>query len=280
MTIDGGLLQTLPCMLVHMSKLAVQMFTVREHTKTASDLESTLKKIAAIGYPAVQVSAVGAMNGDSPEVDAATMRRMLDDNGLACIATHRPWDNFIESIQAEIDFHKVMKCDYAAIGGIPGTYPKSYDGVRQWLKDAAPVVSALKEAGIRFGHHNHSHEFYRPERHGKSLEDIIVDEGGADLMLELDLYWVENSGMSCIPLLERGKGRVPVIHLKDKELVGPDGNETRMAPIGEGNMSWDRIIPACEAAGVDWYAVEQDQCFRDPFDCLKSSFDFLSSMGL
>ena len=32
--------------------------------------------------------------------------------------------------------------------------------------------------------------------------------------------------------------------------------------------------------GVKWYAVEQDQCFRDPFDCLKSSFDFLRTKGI
>lgn len=264
------------------SKLAVQMFTVREHTKTASDLASTLKRVADMGYPAVQMSAVGAMNGDSPEVDAKTARQMLDDNGLKCIATHRPWDNFLNSMEAEIEFHKTLGCDYTAIGGI-ANYPQSYEGYRSFIEDSKPVIAQLKAEGIRFGHHNHAFEFRRPEKHGQTLEDILIEEGGADLMLELDLYWVEHAGLNCVRILERSHGRVPVIHLKDKEPM-PEGegnrNETRMAPIGEGNMDWDGIIPACEAAGVDWYAVEQDRCYRDPFDCLKSSYDFLSSKGL
>ena len=78
-------------------------------------------------------------------------------------------------------------------------------------------------------------------------------------------------------VLERCHGRVPVIHLKDKEVVaeGPV-----MAPIGEGNMDWAHIVPACEAAGVRWYCVEQDTCRRDPFDCLQSSFAYLAGLGL
>lgn len=251
------------------------MYTVREMTKTASDLARTLEKIAAIGYPAVQVSAVGAMNGDSPEVDAQTMRKMLDDNGLKCIATHRPWDALLKEPQKEIAFHQTLGCDYTAIGGVPRDYERSYEGYRAWIRDAGKVVQALAPAGIRFGHHNHSHEFLRPERHGKTLEDILIDESPSELMLELDLYWVENSGTNCVRILERCHGRVPVIHLKDKEVA--EGNDTRMAPIGEGNMDWDHILPACEKAGVDWYAVEQDNCYRDPFDCLRSSFDFLSA---
>ena len=68
--------------------------------------------------------------------------------------------------------------------------------------------------------------------------------------------------------------------LKDKEVdtTAEEQNATRMAPIGEGNMDWRAIVAACEAAGVDWYAVEQDQCYRDPFDCLKSSFEFLAGL--
>ncbi len=69
---------------------------------------------------------------------------------------------------------------------------------------------------------------------------------------------------------------MPVIHIKDKEMAG---DEAVMAPIGEGNLDWEHLLPACEAAGVEWYAVEQDICRRDPFDCLRSSFEFLRRHG-
>jgi sugar phosphate isomerase/epimerase len=259
--------------------LAVQMFTVREHTKTAHDLAKTLRRIREIGYTAVQMSAVGAMNGDRPEVDAATARRMLDDNGLTCIATHRPWDALKDRTGEEIEFHQTLGCDFTAIGGLGTAENETLDRYRGFLQEAAPVIAKLQAAGIRFGHHNHSHEFFRPVPGGPTLEDVLIDEGGPDLMLELDLYWIEHAGLNCVRILERCHGRVPVIHLKDKEVI-QGKNETRMAPIGEGNLDWPGIIAACRAAGVRWYAVEQDQCFRDPFDCLKSSHDFLRSQGL
>ncbi len=258
------------------SKLAVQLYTLREFVKTGRDLASTLERISKMGYPAVQFSAVACLGN---EVSAREAGKMLADNGLACIATHRGWPSLMNETGREIELHRELGCDYAAIGGVPQDYGNTPDGYRRWLADAQPVIAQLKAAGIRFGHHNHSHEFMRfaDEPRG-SLENILIEEGGDDLMLELDLYWVEHAGLNCERVLERCHGRVPVIHLKDKEVVAKEGPV--IAPIGEGNMDWEHIIPACEAAGVRWYAVEQDTCRRDPFDCVRSSFEYLSGFGL
>lgn len=266
------------------TKLAVQMYTVREHTKTAKDLGESLRKIRAIGYPAVQLSAVGAMNGESPEVDAKLARRMLDDNGLACIATHRSWDALAERTDEEIEFHRTLGCDYTAIGGIPHPYgADGAEGYARFVRDAAPVIEKLKAGGVRFGHHNHSHEFVRIQPGDssmprKTLYDILIEEGGPDYLLEVDVYWVWHAGVDAAALMGRCAGRVPVIHLKDKEVIPKEGPV--ISAIGEGNLPWDTIIAACEAAGVRWYAIEQDQYRRDPFDCLRSSYEFLCGHGL
>lgn len=258
------------------SKLAVQLYTLRDFTKTGRDLATTLERVAKMGYPAVQFSAVACLGS---EISAREARKMLDDNGLSCIATHRAWPALMNETNREIELHRELGCDYAAIGGVPQDYGNTPDGFRRWLADAQPVIAKLKAAGIRFGHHNHSHEFIRfaDEPRG-SLENILIEEGGKDLFLELDLYWIEHAGFNCARILERCHGRVPVIHLKDKEVVEKDGPV--IAPIGEGNMDWEHIIPACEAAGVRWYAVEQDTCRRDAFDCARSSFEYLSGFGL
>lgn len=253
------------------AQAAVQMYTVREFTKTAADFAESLKKCSDMGYTAVQLSAVGCMNGDAPEVSAEQARKMLDDTGIRCIATHRSWDALMNDTEKETAFHQALACDFAAVGGVPKDYGSTLDGYRRFLDDARPVIAKLKEAGIRFGHHNHAREFLRLD--GMWLEDVLIDEGGPDLMMELDLYWVEHAGVNCVRVLERCHGRVPVIHIKDKEVIaeGPV-----MAPIGEGNMDWPHILPACDEAGVEWIAIEQDTCRRDPFDCLKASFDYLS----
>ena len=257
------------------SQLAVQMYTVRDFTGTAAGLAATLAKIRAIGYPAVQLSAVGAMGGETPAVPAELARKMLDDNGLQCIATHRSWNSLAHDTEREIAFHHSLGCDFAAIGSLPPPYAEAgAAGYSAFARDAAPVIARLKAAGIRFGYHNHAGEFERVgDGSPRTRFDILIEEGGLDLCLELDLYWIGHAGANPERLVGRCAGRIPVIHVKDKEVA--DGQPV-MAPVGEGNLDWPHLLPACAAANVEWYAVEQDVCRRDPFDCLRSSFEFLS----
>ena len=256
------------------SQLAAQLYTVRDFTKTAADFAQTLQKIRAIGYPAVQVSAVEAMAGDAPAVSAEAARRMLDDLGLTCIATHRSWEALSQQTEREIEFHQTLGCDFTAIGGLPAAYQQQEAaGYAAFVRDAAPVIAKLKAAGIRFGYHNHAFEFARAGSASSTLLDTFVNEGDPDFCLEIDLYWAADAGLNPERLIERCHGRVPVIHVKDKEMAG---DVAVMAPVGEGNLDWPHLLPACAAAGVEWYAVEQDICRRDPFECLRSSFEFLS----
>jgi sugar phosphate isomerase/epimerase len=53
-----------------------------------------------------------------------------------------------------------------------------------------------------------------------------------------------------------------------------------MAEIGEGNLNWPAILQACKEAKVEWYAIEQDICQRNPFDSLRISYENLRAMGL
>ena len=263
--------------LIPETQLAAQLYTVRDFMSTANDFRDTLTKIGKIGYRAVQISGVQAMAGDTPEVSASEARRILDDLGLACIATHRSWDALQEQTEREIEFHRTLGCDFAAIGSLPGDYlARGADGYAAFVRDAAPTIARLKSAGIRFGYHNHAFEFARPAPGHKTLFDAFIEDGDADFCLEIDVYWAAHAGLSPERLMEQCRGRVPVIHLKDKEMVG---NEAVMAPIGEGNLDWPHLLPACAKAGVEWYAVEQDDCRRDPFDCLRSSFEFLRGIS-
>lgn len=261
------------------SKLAVQMYTIRDWTTTAAGLAESLAKIQKIGYSAVQLSAIGAMNGPNPETPVKTVKKMLDDHGLRCVATHRGWDALAGQTEAEIEFHRELDCDYTAIGGLPSSYNgQGAEGYRRFLADSEPVLQKLKDGGIRFGYHNHAHEFQRIGPGQRTLYDIFLEEGSPLFTLELDVYWAVHAGANPVRILQRAKGRAPVIHLKDKEVVPNEGPV--MAAIGEGNLDWDAILPACQEAGVEWYAVEQDVCRRDPFDCLRSSYEFLTARGL
>lgn len=258
------------------SRIAAQLYTLRDFTHTAKDFESTARRVRDIGYEAVQVSAVGAL--DSGELSAAEVRAVLDANGLACIATHRPFEVLARDTDAEIALHTALGCNFAVIPILPLDYLRDgADGYERFCDDAQPVIDRLLHAGIRFGVHNHAHEFERV-RGGRTLYSLLIDRGGSDMLFEVDVYWAAHAGVNPAKLLTELRGTVPVIHAKDREVVAKEGPV--FAPVGEGNLDWDGIIAAGESSGVEWYAVEQDVCRRDPFDCLRSSLQFLTARGL
>ena len=131
-------------------QLGAQLYTVREFMKTPDDMKTSLKKVADIGYRAVQLS------GQGP-IDPKTLAGMLRDNGLTVAATHMSWDRFLGDIDAVIEDHQTWNCSHAAIGGIPEDY-RSLDGLDRFLDEVVPVAEALKKEGIDFSYHNHSHE--------------------------------------------------------------------------------------------------------------------------
>jgi sugar phosphate isomerase/epimerase len=250
-------------------QLAVQMYTLREFTKTREGFVDALATIHGIGYPAVQLSAVGCMDGENPEVSAGEARELLDRYGLQCAATHRPWARLRDHLDEEIEFHRTLGCDYVAIGGI---WEDDLAGAfRRFVVDSSPIVAKLNEAGIRFGYHNHAHEFQQRPEGGWCLRTVIDDAPWVEL--EIDTYWVNEAGADPASMIMSLPGRVSVIHVKDKEVMkqGPV-----MAPVGEGNLDWERILHAARLAGTKWLIVEQDECQRDPYDCLASSFDYLA----
>jgi hypothetical protein len=58
---------------MNLSQVAAQLYTVREHCRTAADLARTVTRIRPIGYTAAQINGVGAI----PEEEIARSRRSI-----------------------------------------------------------------------------------------------------------------------------------------------------------------------------------------------------------
>ncbi len=257
-------------------KYAAQLFTLRDYTQTREDFENSLRKLKEIGYASVQLSAVGCMNNGS--VAANDCRSILDDLDMTAPLTHRGWDEIKDRTDECIQFHHTIGAELVAVGSIPTEYrSEGLDGYRRFVDDAEVVIPKLASAGLKFAYHNHAFEF---ERLGQSAErpfDIMKIRGSNQFFFEIDTYWIVHAGIDLVDCIQNLKDRIPMVHLKDKAVVG---NDTQMAPVGEGNLSWNAILKALREAGTGLAAVEQDDCYRrDPFDCLRSSLDFLGSFS-
>ena len=256
------------------TQLAAQLYTLREHTKTPADIRRTLEKLSSDGWRAVQGSALGP-------IETAELKKVLDGNGLAMAATHGSLKRFAEEAPAVIDEHRTLDCKYTAIGGY---FPKPEDFTRdKWKQFAADFNAAASNfagSGVSLGYHNHSHEWARVDESagGQRAIDVLMADLDRSVWWEFDTYWVAHAGGDPAAWIDRVKGRIPCVHLKDMRIK--PGREQFMSEVGEGNLDWPGILAACKSAGVEWYIVEQDHCYRDPFESLKISLENLKGMGL
>lgn len=250
-------------------KLAAQLYTVRQFTQTTEGLRTSLKKVQAIGYPAVQVSGIGPI----PDAD---VKAIADECGLQICITHvRPSEALWDNLDAVIAQHKLWDCPNVAIGSMPKAYRDAGEaGYHQFAADANRIGEQLYQAGLTFSYHNHSFEF---ERFGArtGLEILYGETDPRYVRAELDTYWIQHGGADPVVWIQKMKQRMPVVHLKDLAVVN---GEQVMAEIGEGNLNWPAILKACQDAEVEWYAVEQDVCRRDPFESLRMSYENLKRM--
>ena len=250
--------------------LGAQLYTVRQFTKTIEDVATTLKKVADIGYKAIQISGFGP-------VDPKEVARIVEDNGLTVAATHVGWDRFQNDLDALIEEHLLWKCEHPAIGGLPAEY-RSLEGVTRFVDELGPIAEKLSSAGMDFSYHNHNHELVRYD--GVTWLERLYGTASPDVLkAEIDVYWIQAGGADPAYWVAKCAGREPLLHLKDM-IVTPE-REQRFAEIGEGNLNWEAILAAAQEGGVRWYLIEQDQCYdRDPFESLAISYRNLVEMGL
>jgi len=247
------------------SQVAAQLYTLRDYTKTPADIATTFEKVRAIGYEAVQCSALG------PIEDAALLQ-LAKDNGLKIIATHEGLAPVLETPEKIIEHLQNLECQHSAVGFPSGVDLGSAEGVADFCRKFDVAAKKFIDAGLTMGHHNHHHEFRKIN--GKAVLDIIL-ETTQYVTFEIDTYWVQYGGANPESWARKTAGRAPLIHLKD---YGVDSeNKVGYVEIGNGNLEFSSIIKAAEASGTEWFIVEQDTTPGDPFDSLKISFDYIKA---
>jgi len=250
--------------------LGAQLYTVRDFTKTVDGVAETLEKIAEIGYDGVEIAALGP-------VDPARVADLIEENGLRVAGTHVAWSRFVNELDEVIGEHKTWGCAHAGIGGLPVEY-YSVGGLNRFLKELSPIAKKLAVEGIDLSYHNHNHELARYGE--KTWLQMLYEKAEPELLkAEIDVYWIQAGGADPSDWIRRCAGREPLLHLKDMAISR--GREQRFAEVGEGNLNWQAIMQAAREGGVEWYIVEQDNCYgRDPFESLAISYRNLKAMNV
>ena len=247
------------------TQVAVQLYTLRDHLKTPAEIATTLKRVRQIGYQAVQLSGLGPI----AENDLVQLCR---DSGLTICATHDGSDEILNQPRQVCDRLQKLGTQITAYPYPGGINFDTLASVQEFCRRLNAAGQVLHSAGRILCYHNHQIEFRRLA--GKPILEIIYAETDPRyLQGEPDTFWVQNGGGDPVDWCQRLTGRLPIIHLKDYTVL-PD-NKISFTEIGNGNLNWKRIIAAAEAAGCQWFAVEQDTCPGDPFASIQQSFLYI-----
>lgn len=253
-----------------MTKVAAQLYTLRNFMQTPGQIDSGFARLAQDGWKAVQASGLGP-------IAPAELKVLADKHGLAICATHIGFDKLMNDTDGVLKDHEILDCPYIGLGAMPDQFRTTEAGYQEFARRITPVAERIRDAGRTFVYHNHHFEFARFGR--RTGMDILLEECGDAVQFEPDTYWVQAGGADVVHWLKKLAGRIDVVHFKDMVYEPAEGMAV-MAEVGEGNLNWPAIIEACAKANVRWHIVEQDECRRDPFDSLKISLGNLAALGL
>jgi len=235
-------------------RLAIQLYTLR-----TIDVVEALPTLAAQGYEAVELYG-------RPD-DPGGVRRRLDDAGLEVCGWHVGLEHFDGAFDEVVDHARVL--------GVPrlvvpwADRPADRAGAEALAERLAALHERIAAAGFPLGYHNHGHEL-EPLDDGTVTLDVLAGVDG--LELELDLGWLWVAGADPVARLTRHAGRVPLVHAKDF------ADHETSAPVGDGVVDYDRIVPAARDAGVEWLIVEQEEHAGDPLDSTARSAEALRAL--
>ena len=188
----------------------------------SADAAQALRQISEMGYSTAETASYGdgKFYGRTP----AEFRKMAEDLGIAVTGAHIARELDKNDMQGCMDWWK-QACDaQAAVGGKTIVMPYFPVGsTLAELQDYCDYFNRVGEianaAGLRFGYHNHSHEFNKIE--GQVIEDYMIENTDPDkVFFELDVYWASKGGVNPSAYIQKYAGRFPLLHIKDVDIIG------------------------------------------------------------
>ena len=239
-------------------KIAVQVYSVREHIKDTETLLAALEEIKKIGYDGVEFAGYFG-------TDAATIKAKLDEIGLVAVGGHIGLDDFkADKLEATIEFQNTLGVKAVGVGGAPHDTVEESETTGTILGNAQKY--AMDKYGMKIYYHNHCEEF-KPCEDGQLPIDII----GNLCSLEIDTYWSFHAGEDNYKLLTEKKDKIVHLHVKD----GIDG---KPKALGEGNCDIPTVIKAAKDIGMEWVIVENDDPVPTGFEDITRSLAYLKTI--
>jgi sugar phosphate isomerase/epimerase len=243
--------------------IGVQLYTLRDDMQ--KDMEGTLRKVAALGYEGVEFAGYFGM-------EAAALRKLLDEIGLKAIGSHVSLQNLRTNLQAEIDYLKTLGAKYI-ICPFVAEDERNVEGWKRIIADMEKIGEEAGRQGLQCLYHNHAFEFELEVDGSFVFDSMYASTSPEFVQVEMDVCWVQFAGQDPLAYINKYAGRLPLLHFKD---FTKDANQKIVTlELGLGDVDLKKVIQAAAGAGVEWLIVEQDQCQKPPIVSVENSLNWI-----
>ena len=250
----------------------LNLYSIRNLIGTEDDLVRTAVKLREMGYAYLQYS--GA------PFEPERIRRASEVSGLPVLLTHVPMERILHDTDALMRDHEVFGCRAIGLGAMPAEILFDDAAFRATVEALDHAAARMAQNGFAFFYHHHHFEFMK--RGGATLLDYIR-ENAPHVSLTADTYWMQYGGADILATLEKWKGRVACVHLKDYRVTAEKTEEGKIkfkpdfAPVGEGTLDFPAIVAKMRACGTRRFFVEQDNAAQlpDPLSEVERSIRYI-----
>ncbi len=250
--------------------IGLQLWSVKDDMK--KDPVLTIEKVGAMGYDFVETA--GYRDGKIYGMDPVDFKALVEENGMYNPGAHSgqavpdsgKWDETMAWWDQCIATHKEAGVVYIIQPSMGHTAYESIEGLQAYCDYFNAVGEKCNEAGIRFGYHNHNHEF--EELEGQVIYDYMLKNTDPEkVMFQLDLYWINNGGGVATEYFTNYPGRFFSYHIKDELELGESGE-----------MDFQSSFDMIETAGAKYFVVEVERYNFEPLESVEKSLEYLKEI--
>ncbi len=254
--------------------VGLQLWSLREYLP--KDLPGTLAKVRAMGFREVEAAGLWGHS-------LADFKTALAKAELRCQSAHVGLENLSGDLAGTIAQAKEIGAKHLVCPWIPHEKGFTREDALQTGAAFNKYGKAAKDAGLTFGYHPHGYEFV-PSPEGQLFDTLLGATDPALVEFQVDCFHAYHAGADPVKLIEKLKGRVRSLHLKDQKKgypvePGKDGaTPDADVPVGTGQIDFPAVLRAAVKAGVSLYYIEDES--TDPLGHIPQSVAFLEGFKL
>jgi sugar phosphate isomerase/epimerase len=244
--------------------IAFQLYTVRG--EFSRDVPATLKKLAEIGYQAVEFWGYAGTPAVYQKYSAAELRKFLDDCGLKCCGMHLDLKALEkENLARTIENNQTLGSEYLNVAAAKQKMG-SEDSIHELADFLNDVAAQLKPHKMITGYHAHPFDFAKIN--GRFAWEILFERTKPDLNMQMDVGNCLSGNGDPIAMLKEFPGRTRSIHIKEHQDKTFDSD------------FYKEVFRLCETtSGTKWYIVEMGGPEGNGFDVPREALEKLHHVG-